>query len=105
VETIADSHALVLGAGIRLSVTYRPISELKLSPDNPRKHSPVQVRRIARSMKTFGCIVPVLIDRKFKVIAGHGRILAAKQLGWIESADNNYRSSYRCAGQRIHDHR
>jgi hypothetical protein len=56
-------------------------------------------------MKTFGCIVPVLIDRKFKVIAGHGRILAAKQLGWIESADNNYRSSYRCAGQRIHDHR
>jgi hypothetical protein len=39
--------------GIRLRVTYRLISELKLNPKNPRRHNPRQIRRIADSIKTL----------------------------------------------------
>src|SRR5882762_5996444 len=68
-------------AGLRIQVAYRQISELKLDPKNPRAHSPRQVRQIARSIETFGFIVPVLVDAKGKVIAGHGRIVACQLLG------------------------
>ncbi len=43
-----------------------------------------QIRQIARSIGTFGFNVPVLIDRNGKVVAGHGRIRAAEQLGLTE---------------------
>lgn len=68
----------------RLSVTYCPIDRLKINPDNPRIHSDKQVTQIARSLETFGSIVPVLIDQNSRVIAGHGRILAARLLGLTE---------------------
>jgi ParB-like chromosome segregation protein Spo0J len=69
------------GQAQRLSVTYCPIDQLKANPDNPRIHTDRQVKQIARSLETFGPIVPVLIDRNSRVIAGHGRILAARLLG------------------------
>jgi DNA modification methylase len=68
----------------RVRVSYRPITELKLDPDNPRQHSPRQIRQIARSIEAFGFNVPVLIDANLKVIAGHGRVLACQQLGQLE---------------------
>ena len=71
-------------AAARIAVVYRPIAELKLNPNNPRAHSPRQIRQIARSVETFGFIVPVLVDVHGNVIAGHGRVLAAQLLGWID---------------------
>jgi DNA modification methylase len=71
-------------AARQVQVIYRPISELKLDPKNPRAHSPRQVRQIARSIETFGFNVPVLVNAKGKVIAGHGRILACQLLGHTE---------------------
>jgi DNA modification methylase len=68
--------------GIR--IVFRRTVELELDPRNPRAHSPAQVRQIARSIEAFGFNVPVLIDAKRKVIAGHGRIMACKLLGWSE---------------------
>jgi hypothetical protein len=68
--------------GIR--IVFRQIVELELDLRNPRTHSPGQVRQIARSIEAFGFNVPVLIDAKRKVIAGHGRIMACKLLGWSE---------------------
>ena len=68
----------------RVAVVYRPIAELKLDPHNPRVHSPRQIRQIARSIEAFGFNVPVLIDSNLKLIAGHGRVLAARQLGISE---------------------
>jgi hypothetical protein len=53
----------------RLSVTYRPIAELKPDPANPRLHSKKQVRQIANSIREFGFVAPVLIDRDGKVFA------------------------------------
>jgi DNA modification methylase len=69
-----------------LRVVYRRIADLKLDDKNPRAHSSRQIRQIARSVRTFGFNVPVLVDAKGKVIAGHGRILAALLLGWTEVA-------------------
>jgi DNA methylase/ParB/Sulfiredoxin domain len=67
-----------------ITIAYLPISMLKLDPRNPRVHSPRQVRQIARSVEAFGFNVPVLIDADNRVLAGHGRILAAQLLGWTE---------------------
>src|SRR5208282_5299773 len=61
-----------------------PIAELKLDPCNPRVHTSAQIRQIARSIEAFGFCVPVLVDSKLRVIAGHGRILACQRLGWIK---------------------
>src|SRR5262249_33309709 len=47
-------------------------------------HSTRQIEQIARSIQTFGFNVPVLIDTKRTVIAGHGRLEACKLLGWSE---------------------
>ena len=68
----------------RLSVTYRPIAELKPDPANPRRHSKKQIGQIKNSIETFGFIVPVLVDRDGNIIAGHGRVLASRELGSTE---------------------
>ncbi len=65
----------------RLAVGMRPIASLKPYPRNPRTHSNKQVRQIAESIRTFGFNNPVLIDRNEEIIAGHGRVEAAKLLG------------------------
>lgn len=64
-----------------LSVAHTPISQLKLDARNPRKHTPRQIKQIAKSIENFGFNVPVLIDRDNKVVAGHGRVLACRDLG------------------------
>ena len=67
-----------------LVLSYEPISRLRLDPKNPRLHSRKQIRQIANSIASFGFNVPVLIDAEGTVIAGHGRVLAAMELGWSE---------------------
>jgi len=67
-----------------IKVIYRRIADLTLDGFNPRIHSPRQVRQIARSINSFGFLVPVITDGKGNVIAGHGRILAAQFLGLAE---------------------
>ena len=67
-----------------IEVVYRSISELGLDSRNPRLHGKRQLRQIARSIEAFGFNVPVLVDAKSKVIAGHGRILACQLLDWSE---------------------
>jgi ParB-like nuclease domain len=71
--------------GDLLAVVYRRIDELERDPANPRLHTKKQVRQIARSIETFGFNVPVLVDANDRVIAGHGRLLACRELGWSEA--------------------
>lgn len=66
---------------VNLAITDRPVSDLRLNPENARVHTERQIKQIALSLQTFGPIVPVLIDQNSRVIAGHGRILAARLLG------------------------
>jgi ParB-like chromosome segregation protein Spo0J len=49
---------------------------------NSRTHSDIQISQIAASIKEFGFTNPVLISDTYDIIAGHGRVLAAKKLGW-----------------------
>ena len=67
-----------------LKVIYRSVEQLKLDPANPRLHSKKQIRQIAHSINAFGFNVPVLVDAELKVIAGHGRLLACRELGITE---------------------
>lgn len=62
-------------------VTHKPIAILQLNPKNARVHSKPQIRQIARSIKSFGFNVPVLIDKDNQILCGHGRVEAAKFLG------------------------
>lgn len=78
-----DQHVSDKAAG-GVAVVYRGIEELRLDPKNPRLHRPRQIRQIARSIAAFGFNVPVLVDADLKVIAGHGRVVAARLLGWNE---------------------
>lgn len=67
-----------------LQVQSLPVSTLKPYVRNPRTHSARQIKQIAQSIKEFGFTNPVLIDSDNGVIAGHGRLAAAKQLGMTE---------------------
>ena len=64
-----------------LQVTYRPRTALKPHPQNPNTHSAKQVELIARSIRDFGWTNPIIIDEDDKVLAGHGRLLAAASIG------------------------
>jgi DNA modification methylase len=67
-----------------LRVELISITKLKLNERNPKTHPPKQIRQLQRSIETFDFIVPAIVDRALNVIAGHGRILAVKALGWTE---------------------
>ena len=64
-----------------LSIDYRPVGDLIPYAKNARTHSPAQVAQIAGSIREFGWTNPVLVDEVGGIIAGHGRVLAARQLG------------------------
>ncbi len=94
----------------RLAVIYRRIEELRPDPRNPRSHSPRQIRQIARSVQTFGFNVPILIDCQSRVIAGHGRLLAARELGWgevptisLDHLSETQRQAFMIADNRLTD--
>jgi len=64
-----------------LKIEQRPIEALIPYINNSRKHSDEQVAQIAASIKEFGWTNPILVDGNNGLIAGHGRLLAARKLG------------------------
>ena len=62
------------------------VSIAKLVPyqNNARTHSPAQIQKLRSSLREFGFVNPVIIDRDYNVIAGHGRIAAARKEGITE---------------------
>lgn len=66
---------------MKKTLEYIDIDNLIPYINNAREHSPAQVAQIAASIKEFGFTNPVLIDSDNGIIAGHGRILAARMLG------------------------
>jgi DNA modification methylase len=67
-----------------LQIAWRPLGELIPYTRNPRTHSDAQVAQIAASIREFGWTNPVLVDDAKGIIAGHGRVLAARKLGLDE---------------------
>ena len=64
-----------------MKIEQRPIEALIPYINNSRKHSDEQVAQIAASIKEFGWTNPILVDGANGLIAGHGRLLAARKLG------------------------
>ena len=64
-----------------IRVEHRPVAALVPRQRNPRTHTKKQIRQIAESITQFGFTNPVLVDGADGIIAGHGRVLAARQLG------------------------
>lgn len=67
-----------------MNIILTPIDQLKPYAHNPKTHPPEQVEKIARSIEEFGFLVPILIDADNSIIAGHGRLMAARKLGLDE---------------------
>ena len=94
-----------------LNVQVRAIADLKVRTQNPRTHSPQQIRQIVKSIEIFGWTNPVLIDEEQCVIAGHGRLAAAKQLGMdhiptikLSNMTDEQIRSYVIADNRLAEH-
>jgi DNA modification methylase len=69
-------------AGLRIEM--RPVEALIPYARNAKRHSDTQVAQIAASIREFGWGAPILVDGQNNVIAGHGRLLAARKLGMTE---------------------
>ena len=67
---------------LKLGVEYVDIDRIKPFARNPRTHSKEQIQQIATSMMKFGWVNPILVDENYEIIAGHGRLLAGKELGY-----------------------
>ena len=84
------------------------IAALKPYERNAKKHSREQVGKIGDSIRRMGFLSPCLIDQDMNVIAGHGRIMAAKEIGWetvpcvfIEGLTAEERKAYILADNRL----
>src|ERR1700693_1288924 len=68
----------------RLVVTYRTLADRIPDPRNARTHSKRQIDQIRESIKAFGFTNPILADPEGHIIAGHGRLQAARLMGLAE---------------------
>tara|TARA_R110001599_G_scaffold108057_3_gene270997 strand:+ start:831 stop:1115 length:285 start_codon:yes stop_codon:yes gene_type:complete len=78
-ESLADDSA-----DRRLEVCYTQIEKLIPDPRNARTHSKRQVAQIAESIRAFGFTNPVITDPEGNIMAGHGRLRAARALNLAE---------------------
>lgn len=86
----------------------RRVDELHPYEGNARIHSPEQIRAIVRSMEELGWTAPILIDGEGNVISGHGRLLAAREMGLeavpcvpVEHLTDEQRRAYILADNRL----
>jgi len=78
------SPGQAMSDALPLTIDYRPLSDLIPYARNARTHCDAQVAEIAASIREFGWTNPILVDGDNGIIAGHGRLLAARKLGMIE---------------------
>mgnify|MGYP001159542039 CR=1 FL=1 len=62
----------------------KDIEKLKPFKNNPKFHPPEQIKKIRESIRSWGFTIPILIDEESNVIAGHGRLEAAKEEGMLQ---------------------
>ena len=84
------------------------VDKLVPYPNNAKKHSDKQIDKIASSIEQFGFLSPILIDNEYNVIAGHGRLQAAKRIKlesvpcvFIEGLTDAERRAYILADNRL----
>lgn len=67
-----------------MRIENRPLAELTPYPANAKKHDAVQVANVAESIRQYGFVQPVVVDRDGVIVIGHCRALAAEKLGMVE---------------------
>lgn len=77
----AESNEPEILASSGNGIVEKSLSMLKPWPGNPRTHSDKQLAKIKASIRKFGFTAPVLIDEDNVILSGHGRVMAAKELG------------------------
>lgn len=78
---VKNRYSTSSGANVpALAIKYKDPQKLRLRDCNPRTHSPRQLKQIAKSIQEFGFVNAILIDQYDCIIAGHGRVLAARTL-------------------------
>ena len=87
-------------AAAPLAVAYRSVDSLVPDRRNARTHPKRQLDQIAASIREFGFTNPILIDSEGGIIAGHGRLLAAKAMG-LSEADYPANSWAAIVGSRL----
>lgn len=100
-----------MGADTMITTSQMQLVDInKLIPyiNNARTHSPEQITKLRSSLREFGFINPVLIDREYNVLAGHGRIAAAKEEGikdvpcvFVEHLSEAQKKAYILADNRM----
>jgi len=79
---IANKYGSIPGTS--LAVVWRRVGDLIIGPKDPRAYSREQIVQLAKGITTFGLRIPILIGQGSRIIAGYGRLLAARELGWSE---------------------
>ena len=67
--------------GVVSQIERVPLSAIRPYKQNPKQHTNQQVAQIAASIRNFGFIIPIVLDQAGEIVAGHGRYLAAQNLG------------------------
>src|ERR1700676_4239733 len=78
------NKASSLAVPSRLAVTYRAVGDLIPDPRNARTHPKRQIDQLKASIEAFGFTNPILVDPEGTIIAGHGRLQAARAIGLTE---------------------
>ncbi|ARF49824.1 ParB/Srx family N-terminal domain-containing protein [Pantoea stewartii] len=92
----------------KLKIVYRPLKDLTPYAHNARTHDDRQVLQLVASIEEFGWTNPILIDECGEIIAGHGRVLAAEQMGiaavptiTLSGLTDAQKAAYRIADNRL----
>src|SRR5262245_53353454 len=95
-------------AAVADAIAHRPLDSLIPYARNARTHSDAQIAQLAASIREFGFTSPVLVGADGTIIAGHGRVLAARQLGMatvptlsVEGWTDAQRRAYIIADNRL----
>ena len=67
-----------------MNITYKSLADIKPYANNAKKHDKTQIANVAESIKQYGFVQPIVIDRDGVIVIGHCRALAAKKLGMEE---------------------
>ena len=94
-----------------IGVVEIDVGDLKPYEKNSKVHSEEQIEKLCRSIEEFGFVNPILIDKDLNVIAGHGRLMAAKTVGMekvpclcIDGLTEKQRKAYIIADNRLSEY-
>ena len=89
---------------MKTTTDFQLVATDKLIPyaNNARTHSPEQIKKLRSSLREFGFVNPVIIDREYNVIAGHGRLMAAKEEAQCEPPDQQAPRPARLSHRQLH---